>query len=55
MTRKQSRVPTPTGKGVEAIPFATTSRFQAPGGMFDGTSMTAVTAAEPVAIPIVEK
>ena len=48
MTRKQSRVPTATGVDVDAMPFATTSRFQDPGGMSDGTSMTAVTVAVPV-------
>ncbi len=37
------------------MPLATTSRFQAPGGMFAGTSTTAVTVAVPVAMPIVEK
>jgi hypothetical protein len=40
---------------VEAMPLATTSRFQEPGGMFDGTWTTAVTVSDPVAIPIVEK
>ena len=55
ITRKQSRVPTPTGVGVEAMPLTTTSRFQDPGATLDGTSTMAVTMAEPVAIPIVEK
>ena len=48
-------MPTPTGIDVEAMPLATTSKFHEPGGMFDGTSTTAVTVAVPVAIPIVEK
>ena len=55
MTRKQSRVPTLTGVEAEAMPLATTSKFQEPGGVFDGTWTTAVTVADPVAIPIVEK